>query len=150
MAQGTWSIDYIPIDSLNSSFLGKEVRLDFKSSVSDTLYREYSVFGKLNTRHLLLSKKDTISIDISEERLLFKENWVIYADGASLDDQTIEYVGKQRKYKKAYIKEMFITSMNQASIVLECRFYTFNKNSKAKKYNITIDKLLVKGIVIGK
>jgi len=36
--QGGWNLDYIPIDSVTIDWIGKEVRLDFKSSNYDVIY----------------------------------------------------------------------------------------------------------------
>ncbi len=36
-AQGGWDLAYIPINSIDNNMVGKEVRLDFRSSSSDTI-----------------------------------------------------------------------------------------------------------------
>src|SRR5687768_1541104 len=75
-SQGSWDIDYLPIDSINNSFIGKEIRLDFKSNRVDTLDKAIDVFL---IRRLLLNK-DTISLTIDGKRYKVKENWIFYVD----------------------------------------------------------------------
>ena len=54
-AQGAWDMKYVPINLLNDNWIGKEIRLDFKFSKSDTLRATINIYE-------LLSKKDTIVI----------------------------------------------------------------------------------------
>ena len=50
-SQGAWDMKYVSIDSVNSSFIDKEVRLDFKASKNDIVNGKVSVF---DIRKLLL------------------------------------------------------------------------------------------------
>lgn len=58
-------------------------------SVTDTLH------GELNALEVrkLLSKEDTVSLDIDGESVKFKEGWKLYVDHGALGEQILERVG---------------------------------------------------------
>jgi hypothetical protein len=145
-SQGVWTIGYIPVDSLKNDFLGKEIRIDFKSSEVDILK------DKINVRRLL-SKKDTVSLKLNNQIVQFIENWNIYVDHGSITDQTLESVGGIG-IKRMQIKEMFIEAINKTTldIVVEIFFLEekdiSNPNKiRHEKHNIVVDKSLLKGIL---
>ncbi len=65
---GTWGITYNRIDSITNLILDKEVRLDFKSSNSDTLYRKGAFFFP--------KIKDTVSLIIDGKRIFLLKNGI--------------------------------------------------------------------------
>ena len=66
-AQGAWDMKYVPINLLNDNWIGKEIRLDFKFSESDTLRETINIYE-------LLSKKDTIILEIEGHRIFTYDN----------------------------------------------------------------------------
>lgn len=143
-AQGAWSIKYLPIDSLNLSYIGKEVRLDFKVSVLDSLYGDSN---SIYYERILLSKIDTISLNINGNIFWFVEDWLLYPDHGSLRDQKLKYSGKSKKYKKSYIKEFFLIDINETSIVFEVYLY-LDKRQTLEKHKVKIEKSVIKGFLI--
>ncbi len=87
-AQGSWNIRYHPIDSVNESFIGKEIRIDFKAQASDQIGDR-----KINIRRML-GRRDTVSLTIDRVHRRFLENWKIYVDHGSLVEQTLNSVDK--------------------------------------------------------
>lgn len=142
-AQGAWDINYISIDSLNNNLIGNEIRLDFKSSNSDTINGSISL---LKIRKLLF-KRDTVILEVDGKKKEYIENWKFYVDHGLLRDQTLKV-----KNKSQIIKEQFIKSINDSTIVVKMNFYK-PEQCKSKKMMlsssklVTIDKQLVKGVL---
>ncbi len=86
-SQGAWNLKYFPTDSLDNSFIGKEIRIDLKSSSTDTLL--YSKIDAFDIRWLLY-RKDTVSIMIEDYPIDFIEEWRIYPDHGVLREQFLE------------------------------------------------------------
>jgi hypothetical protein len=141
-SQGSWDVKYVSLDALNTSFIGKEIRIDFKASGSDTLHGEVS---SLRIRKLL-SKSDTVNLNINNKPVQFIERWKFYVDDGTLKDQVLESVDKDEK-KKIRIKEMFLESINDDSLVLQAMVCGPNSKSEEKQ-RIVISKSLVKGLLV--
>uniref|UniRef100_UPI004049CA71 hypothetical protein n=1 Tax=Flavobacterium sp. TaxID=239 RepID=UPI004049CA71 len=139
-AQGVWNIKYISIDSLNTKLVGKEVRLDFKTSEYDTLNKDFDI-------RYVLSKNDTVTLEVDGQNIELIEDWKFYVDHGVLKDQTL-----QIKTKHQVIREQFIESINDATIVVKMNFYK-PANCKTQKMTlsesklVTIDKKLIKGVL---
>ena len=148
-SQGSWDIDYFVIDSLNNSFIGKVIRLDFKSNDADTLD---SVVDAFLVRKLL-SNKDTITLKIEGKYYSVKENWKVYVDHGSLQDQTLESVDKSVKHR-IVIKDMVLVSVDDSAIVINAIIHSSetgkrtNKGRRPKECQIRVDKTRVKGFLI--
>lgn len=103
---------YLTLDSLNESFIGKELRIDFKSK------------GTRKTKHpernirKIFSKCDTVTLDLSDRSLRFAENWKIHVDHGALFDQTLQSVDEIDN-EKLVIREMFVRAINTSSITLD-------------------------------
>lgn len=139
-AQGAWNMKYVSIESLNIKFIGKEVRLDFKSSEYDTLAKDFNI-------RYILSKRDMVSFEIDGQNIEFKEDWKLYVDHGVLKDQTL-----QGKNRLQVIREQFIESINDSTIVVKMNFYK-PENCKSQKMIlsdsklVTIDKKIIKGVL---
>lgn len=149
-AQGAWDLKYLPIDSLNSSFTNKDIRIDFKTSVTDILLKKVDIF---DVRYLL-TMKDTVKIKIKNDDIIFIENWILYPDEGVLKEQSLISINKYWG-KKLVIKEMILLSVNDSKITLNVHLYNTRKippdkehimNSRMEK--IIIDKSTVKGFLI--
>ncbi len=142
-AQGVWNMNYFSIDSLNINWIGKEIRLDFKSSNSDTINGSISL---LKIRELLF-KRDTVILEIDGEKKEYIENWKLYVDHGVLGDQAL-----MDKNKSQVIKEQFIESINDSTIVVKMNFYK-PEQCRSKKMTlsssklVSIDKQLIKGVL---
>lgn len=138
-AQGSWDIIYTPIDSLSPALIGKEVRIDFKGTDSDTLKGEVKA---LEIRSLL-SKEDTVTLFLEGESVKFKENWNLYVDQGELRSQTLERVGTAAD-EKIYIKEMYLVAADQKNLTLEV---IISNPSGRTRASIVIRKSDVKGVL---
>lgn len=139
-AQGAWDIRYIPFDSLSPALIGKEVRIDFKTSVTDTLHGEVKA---LEIRKLL-SIEDTISLVLAGESIKFKESWKLYVDHGVLGEQTLERVGTTGD-ERIYISEMYLVATDATTLILEV--VVCNPSGKSKE-SITVNKSDVKGFLL--
>ncbi len=141
-SQGSWDINYISLGALNTSFIGKEIRIDFKSSNVDTVNGEVK---SLAVRKLL-SKKDTVSLVINNKSVELIEHWRLYVDHGVLADQYLESVTQQVK-KRIYIKGMFLESINDDSLILQATVCMPNSKSEVKE-RIVISKSVIKGLLV--
>jgi hypothetical protein len=139
-AQGSWNLRYLPIDSLNHSFLNREIRIDFKASDQDDK-------AEKSIRRLLV-KKDTVSLELDHERKQFIESWKIYVDHGVLSDQTLRGIPKDGE-RSEIVKEIFIRAMDESTLTLEMFLYESNTpKNLAQKRTVVVKRSLVKGILI--
>lgn len=138
--QGSWDMLYLPLDSINSSLLGKEVRVDFKQSELDN-------YSKRTHVRRLLSKRDTVSIQISEKNYLFVEQWKFYVDHGVLKEQTLGCVDEKWQ-ADIYIKEVYLKGITDQFFNLEVKLYSKESSSPKSLEKITIPKSQVKGVLI--
>lgn len=141
-SQGAWDVKYIPLGALNTSFIGKEIRIDFKASNVDTVNGEVKALAIRK----LLSTKDTVSLSINNKSVEFIEHWKFYVDHGALADQYLESVTKEVK-KRIYIKGMFLESINDDSLVLQAMVCVPNSKSEVKE-RIVISKSVIKGLLV--
>lgn len=141
-AQGGCNIKYIPIDLLDMGLIGKEIRLDFKSTNLDTIKKTPNI---LELRRLL-STKDTITIRIGKKTDTFIENWQIRVDECILSKQTLNVLCSKNKKQ---IREVFLLSYDDKSFVLKARLYKSNSKRVAryKEETIKVLKSKIKGII---
>lgn len=139
-SQGGWDIQYISIDSLDVSQIGKEVRMDFKASTTDHLE------GAVNALHIrkLLSSEDTISLVVSGKPVKFKERWRLYIDHGVLGDQMLESM-ETRGGEKMYVEEMYLLSINERSLALEI---LVSKTSGKYREFVVVKKSDIKGCLL--
>ncbi|MEL7117922.1 MAG: hypothetical protein AAFO07_00720 [Bacteroidota bacterium] len=143
-SQGGWNIEYVPIDSIKSEWIGREIRIDFKSFKSDTIE------GRINrfTTHELLSKRDSGVLKINGKDKVFVEDWVLHIDLGSFKEQQLK-----GKNNKSIIKEIFIKEMSSSTLTVALNIYK-KKDIKRKKEDtyftevVTLDRKLIKGILI--
>ncbi|MFD2919039.1 hypothetical protein ACFS6H_04895 [Terrimonas rubra] len=143
-SQGTWDINYISIKALNASFIGKEIRIDFKASNNDTLSGEIKTLGIRR----LLSKKDSVSLNVNNKSVEFIEHWKLHVDHGVLADQYLESVTNEVK-EKIFIKEMFLESINDDSLIVQAMVCMSNSKSEVKE-RIVISKSVIKGLLVSK
>lgn len=141
-SQGGWDLGYIPLDSINKSWISKEVRIDFKSTRND------NVKGLVKTFDIrkLLSNKDTVTLNIGSKFVKFIEDWKIRVDQGLLKDQYLKSVEE----KECLIDKIIIEEINNSTIVVKLNFYNLNKCNYDCVQNVTIDKSLIKGFLYKK
>jgi hypothetical protein len=141
VGQGAWNLKYLSLDSLNESFIGKELRIDFKSKVKHK--------SKQTDRNIrkIFSKRDTVTLNLSNQAIRFVENWKIYADHGVVSDQTLQSVGGSDS-EQLVIKEMFVRAVLKSSITVEV--YTYRPGSKEllSVQEINVDKSLIAGVIV--
>lgn len=136
VAQGAWDLKYLPTDSVNNSFVGKEVRIDFKSKPSERLGR------KTNLRKLL-SHSDTVDFMIDGKSRPFLERWKVYVDHGVLADQTLEGLDEGG----LVIREVFIRAINRDFITVQINCYRLNGSAKSV-YEVIIAKSQILGVLV--
>lgn len=145
-SQGAWNIKYVSIDSLDSASIGKELRIDFKSFISDTL--KAPVKNGFEVRKLLGAKRDTITLDLDGQFMQFVENWKLYVDQGSISDQILEEVENTAK-QKVFIREMYLVSMDERTLTLEVIVHkSLGEKKEQNKKTIIINKSIVKGVLL--
>ncbi|UZR99283.1 hypothetical protein [Chondrinema litorale] len=138
-SQGGWDIVYIPIDSIDSTYLLKEIRIDFKSNENDTVYNYHGPIV------LLISGRDTINLNIDGEAISFIEEWKIYDDEALLREQYLISTHPDDQQKYIEIKEMELKQIKADYIFVTAKIHEGNREKSTK---IKIQKDLIKGILI--
>ncbi len=81
--QGSWNIGYIEVDSIETSHIGKSVKIDFRhhSSERNTSSKRVRSY---------VTPEDTTTITLNERQLRVTEKRNIYVDHGSFDDQYLE------------------------------------------------------------
>ena len=142
-AQGAWDIMYYPADSLSPSLIGKNIRLDFKSSPSDAINKK----RPLNVRQLL-SSRDTVVLTIDNRKVKFIESWTLYVDHGVVRDQTLRS-SKLEFEKEMLIKEMYLKAIDESTVTLEMYFYYCDSPQVLQsKQDVVIEKSTIKGILV--
>ena len=138
-AQGAWNINYIPTRSIDSTFIGKEVRLDFKRNSSDTLSGPVKSLGIRN----LLSTKDTVKLEIGKDSMRFVEVWKIHVDHGVVSEQFLQCL--EEGQSEVWIRELYLKSVTRL-------FFTFDavifRERSQEKRQIWIPKAKVKGVLV--
>jgi len=146
-SQGGWFIKYLPVTSVNDSLLGKEIRVDFKSSTSKRLVDHKNI-------RKMLSARDTVELVVNGQRVPFVERWHIYVDYGSLKDQYLESVSNYNG-ERLYIREVFPELITDTTIVSKARLYKL-KQCTTCKFNselyqdasITVNRSDINGILL--
>src|SRR5262245_34731946 len=112
-AQGAWNINYLPVKSIDSTFIGKEVRLDFRRNSSDTLTGPIKPFEARK----LLSTSDTVKLEIGKDSMRFVETWKIYVDHGVVSEQFLQCI--EEGQSEVWIKELYLKSVTRL-------FFTFD------------------------
>jgi hypothetical protein len=132
-AQGSVNIEYVAIDSVNQSFIGKEIRIDFKSSMEND---SQFVNGHVPILALLRSR-DTFSLKIKNESVKFTERWITYPDEALLRAQ-----GFRSLYLNTPIQiyEMILEHIDTNSIHVSATIYDLdNSYSELDKKKLELE-----------
>lgn len=116
-AQGQWDVYYLPIDLLDERWIGKEIRVDFRSS-SDTI----NLPDRKAMFFYSISRKDLVSIEINHRKIIFKEDWVNYGDHCVLYDQTLKDTNG-----KYLIRETFIKDITANNVKVLMHLYSLDK-----------------------
>jgi hypothetical protein len=147
LSQGVWDMNYVPVNLLNESYLGKEVRLDFKSTKKDRVRN-----NKVISIRKLLSTRDTFTLNFESQVLQFKENWIFYPYHGILSEQNLEF--DKTNSQKFQIREIYINSISNSTITIQTCLYYLEKTEYLKyvcksqiDLKISIDKNLIKGVL---
>ena len=135
---------YIPISAIDTTYLDKEIRIDFKANELDSIKGEVKI---LEIRKLL-SKKDSVRLNVNGEEIKFIESWRLYVDQGILREQSLESLNNDNGKKRIQIKEIILKSINDSTFTFEISIYYDKCNSSVMKKNITIEKLKIKGFLV--
>lgn len=135
MSQGVWDIAYIPVDSMPRMKAGTTVRIDFKSPVHTK---------RVNSIRSLLQYRDTISIQLDGQRMVFQEHWKLYADHGVLTDQFLTNVNHPNKI---IIRQVTLRSCTPGEARFDLSVYQGDSHTPIV-YTVAIDKSRIAGILI--
>lgn len=140
-AQGGWNINYGPLNMVDSSFIGKEVRFDFKQSGIDTLLS--STISKINVRELL-HRQDSVELNVAGKKINFIERWEFYSDQGFVQDQYLESFGSSgtTPFK---IEKMILKKISNKFIYVEADFI---QDGNILKVEIELSKKVIKGVLV--
>ncbi|WP_338790233.1 hypothetical protein [Bernardetia sp. MNP-M8] len=139
-AQGGWDIGYFPIqhlDSMYEAFKGKEIKLDFREDLGDTV----KITGTLIDNMLPLSRKDTVAIRIFDSLDVFVEHWETYVDQGYFKKQYLKGINENSFIE---IRNIILKAIdeNYLYLTVEITGVGFQPNK-----DIILDRKLVKGIL---
>lgn len=140
-SQGTWDMLYYPLDSLNDSFLEKEIRIDLKKTELDVYKDKTNIRRHFNT-------SDSAYVIIDKKKVLLKERWRIYTDHGVLGDQYLECIVSGRK--KHALREIYLKSVDDNFLILEGNFYKISADGKfllGKRKVFQVSKNVIKGFL---
>lgn len=146
-AQSTWNLKYLPLNSLDKSFLKKEIRLDFKGQEN----HEIGITENSQDIIPLLHAKDTIQLFINQKKFDFVENWSIYDYHGVLQQQTLLYTENKYHSGRIQIKEMTLKDIHKNDLVVKCKLYFYSSRGvlrKTEEQEISINKSFIKGFLI--
>lgn len=132
---------YLPLDSLNDSFIGTELRIDFKSN------RNTKTKSTDRNVRKIFARRDTVTLEVAGRSLRFVENWKIYVDHGTLFDQTLQSIDGSDS-EKLVIREMFVRTIDESSITFEIYTYRPSDRERLGVQEININKALISGIIV--
>jgi hypothetical protein len=137
-SQGAWNLKYVILDSLNTSHLGQEIRIDFKANSIDTISHKVTI---LSIR-ALLRYQDTIIINLNGKKLKFVESWKLYVDHGAIQEQSLVSIDK-----KYVLKDMILFLYDQKYIKVKVKVYTFSSKKIIDEIEMTLEKEKIKGLL---
>lgn len=150
-AQGGWSIRYILPSLLDTTFINREVKIDFKSSNKYVQVFEKEIlkdkkYNSFLLRFCLMSN-DTVNLKLDDGKpFKMVEHWTLHDDMGLLSSQYMELVSNNSE--KKYIKKMIILSIDEKDLVLKLYLYdTFNNNENYLEQLIRINKSYINVIL---
>ncbi len=123
-SQGSVNIEYVAIDSVNQSFIGKEIRIDFKST------------NNVDVPTSLLTG-DTFTLKIKNESIKFIETWIMYIDEKLLSAQSFR---SRDLNNDIQIHEMILEHIDTNSIYVRATIYDLdNSYSELDKKKLELE-----------
>ncbi len=143
-AQGSVDMEYVAIDSVNQSFIGKEIRINFKSSEE----KEANSTGIPAFYSARISRRDTFSLKIKSESIIFIERWINYIDGASLREQSFRslYLNNPIQVYEMILEHIDTNSIHVSAIIydLDDSYTELDKKKLELEHNLReIDKEII-------
>ncbi|WP_375559981.1 hypothetical protein ACE193_20025 [Bernardetia sp. OM2101] len=140
LAQGGWNIDYFPIqhlDSMYNFFKGKEIKLDFRRNLEDTV----KIIANSRNSIMPISYNDTVSIRIFDSTNIFVEKWELYVDQGYFKKQYLKGINETHFVE---IRRITLTGLDKNNIYLNMEVIGTGFRSNT---DVIIEKKLVKGIL---
>ncbi|MEM6299534.1 MAG: hypothetical protein AAF740_12675 [Bacteroidota bacterium] len=110
-AQGGWDISYIPIDSINQSIIGKDVKLDFRGESDESEVIPKFLMG-------FISKEDSVKLSIKGRECVFREKREIYDDQGFYDEQYLECLNFNSNQEVVRVYYSVIEAQNNDAILV--------------------------------
>ena len=137
-SQGGWDINYLPINVVDESYIGREIRVDFRQSLGDIL--NDNTVSKLKIRELLY-RQDSITLKIRDVEMVFTEKWLLYPDQGLMRDQyLVSETLPTRRITKVILKKVSHEEL--------CVEMILSVEGEDSSFMIRLDKDLIKGILI--
>lgn len=147
LAQGGWDIEYMHADSISILHLGKEVRLDFKSP-NNTMA---PIVISIHTIRKLLSRSDTVQIELDDKLFSFVESWEISDDMGFLNDQMLQSIDDSN----LVLRELFLEKISNNYLEFKSIIYhrtglgsINNHLVKCREELIKVEKSVLRGMLI--
>ncbi len=147
-SQGSWDIDYIEVNSIDKSHIGKSLKIDFKH-----LWKEDFQSLPKSIRSFIIPQ-DTGSIILNGKRLNVVEVRKVYVDHGSLDDQYLEILSNS-KNKVTRIYNSMLLEIGSEKLKLMISLETFElkrgkirRKIKTENQEVWIDKKHLDGFMI--
>ena len=143
LGQGAWNIGQIDVDSLSDSFIGKEIRINFKSQKELMI----STPSPIKWARSFERSEDTVKLKLSLGEIAFKENWRTWCDHGVLNEQSLISIGKGTKW---IIGSMQLQGITSDAILVTAQLNeikTRGKFSNQLEESISIKKDLIRSIL---
>ena len=140
-AQGSWDIDFIPVDTINTQHIGQIVRIDFKTN-----NHLKNSKGQRSIRSYV-GKKDTGTVTINTTLFIFAERREIFVDHGSYSDQYLKCLNCNKE--SVLIHDAKIISVNKKFIEFhfDLTITAADKTIRKESKTATIDRSLLDGVL---
>ena len=140
LAQGSWDIGYIEVDSITFSDIGKLVKIDFRHNLSPD---KKSIPKGIRD---FLSPQDTLTLIYDSQELTFIEKRKIYVDHGSYNDQFLELKNKNLSFNSRIYNSKLL-KIEDNKFMFEITIEAESK-SNLSTINLWIDKKYLDGVMI--
>jgi len=143
-AQGSWDMGYLEIDSIDSTDIGKSVKLDFKTEGLD----------KPRSIRTYIAREDDGEIIVDGNTIKVFEKRKIYVDHGSFSDQFLELESSETDQQRViYQSELLEIEPESLKFMIQIDTYKTTKKKRgdklgAEKHFVWVDRDLLDGLIV--
>lgn len=147
-SQGSWNIDYIEVNSIDKSHIGKSLKVDFKH-----LWKEDFQSLPKSIRSFIIPQ-DTGSITFNGKRLNVIEVRKVYVDHGSFDDQYLELLSNSKNIvTRIYNSKLLEISSEKLKLIISLETFELKRGKirrkiKTENQEVWIDRKHLDGFMI--